>query len=86
MVDTTEENVLLVDEMKVEEQFLGNYILNELLNELTERQQKIIMLYYLYGYTDLDIAKKFAVTQQSICKSRNSALKKIRKKGAKIWR
>ena len=45
---------------------------------LTEREKKIITLYYLEGYTDEEIAKIYGVCQQSINESRQKGVNKLK--------
>lgn len=47
-------------------------------NQLTEKQKYIITLSYLHQMTDTEIAKSLGITQQSIYKTRKSAIKKLR--------
>ena len=46
---------------------------------LTEREKKIITLYYLEGYKDEEIAKIYGVCQQSINESRQKGVSKLKK-------
>lgn len=46
--------------------------------QLTEKQKYIITLFYLHQMTDTEIAKSLGITQQSVYKTRKSAIKKLR--------
>ena len=46
---------------------------------LTEREKKIITLYYLEGYKDEEIAFYYGVTRQNIFKIRKNGLTKLKK-------
>jgi RNA polymerase sigma factor (sigma-70 family) len=48
-------------------------------NLLTEREKKVISLYYLEGYKDEEIAFYYGVTRQNIFKIRKNGLTKLRK-------
>ncbi|MBA7622464.1 hypothetical protein ES703_29841 [subsurface metagenome] len=45
---------------------------------LTKREKNIIILYYLEGYKDEEIAKIYGVCQQSINESRKKGIKKLK--------
>lgn len=46
---------------------------------LTEREKKIINLYYLEGYKDEEIALHYGVTRENIYKIRKNGLNKLKK-------
>ena len=46
---------------------------------LTEREKKVISLYYLEGYKDEEIAFYYGVTRQNIFKIRKKGLTKLKK-------
>jgi len=46
---------------------------------LTQREKKIISLYYLEGYKDEAIAKLYGITQQVINRLRKKGMKKLKK-------
>jgi RNA polymerase sigma factor (sigma-70 family) len=48
------------------------------LNELSQRQREVLKRYYLYGYSDIEIAQKLNISRQAVCKSRNRGLNIIR--------
>lgn len=62
---------------------LGDYIQNPQLYEaffaLNKRQQQILHLTFVHNMTDTEIGKRLCVTQQAITKSKNNALKKVRR-------
>ena len=45
---------------------------------LTKRERNIIILYYLEGYKDEEIAKIYGVRQQSVNESRKKGIKKLK--------
>jgi len=45
---------------------------------LTKRERNIIILYYLEGYKDEEIAKIYGVCQQSVNESRKKGIKKLK--------
>jgi len=45
---------------------------------LTKRERNIIILYYLEGYKDAEIAKIYGVCQQSVNESRKKGIKKLK--------
>lgn len=47
-------------------------------SKLTEKQKNVLTLAYQYQMTDTEIAKSLGVTQQSIYKTRKSAITKLR--------
>ena len=47
---------------------------------LTQRERKIISLYYLEGYKDKEIASRYKVTRENICKIRKNGIIKLKKK------
>ena len=47
-------------------------------NQLTEKQKNIITLSYLHQMTDTEIAKSLGISQQSVYKTRKSAIRKLR--------
>ena len=52
--------------------------LEEGFNLLTERERKIINLYYLDGYKDEEIANFYGVTRQNIFKIRKNGITKLK--------
>ena len=45
---------------------------------LTQRERKIISLYYLAGYTDEEIARLYTLTQQAINYIRKKGINKLK--------
>jgi len=45
---------------------------------LTQRERKIISLYYLEGYKDEEIAKLYGITQQVINRLRRKGINKLK--------
>jgi len=45
---------------------------------LTKREKNIIILYYLEGYKDEEIAKIYGVCRQSVNESRQNGIKKLK--------
>ncbi len=53
---------------------------------LTDREKNILTLYYLKGYTDIEIARRLGICQQNVNRQRRrgiSKLRKLRKEGLK---
>lgn len=57
---------------------LVNIDLEKGYERLTQRERKIINLYYLEGYKDEEIAKIYGVCQQSVNESRKKGIKKLK--------
>jgi len=64
--------------MNTLEKILQNNNLEEAHKLLTQRERKIISLYYLEGYKDEEIAKIYGVYQQSVNESRKKGIKKLK--------
>lgn len=60
------------------EDLVGDEKLYRVLRSLTGRQKEVLNLYYLEGFNDREISEKFFVSQQSIAKTRRSAMVKVR--------
>ena len=60
------------------ENILQKNNLEEGFNLLTERERKIINLYYLDGYKDEEIANFYGVTRQNIFKIRKNGITKLK--------
>ncbi|MEK4628515.1 sigma-70 family RNA polymerase sigma factor [Solibacillus sp. FSL R7-0682] len=65
-------------EQKLEELIL-DYTLHHSILTLNTRQKQILYLAYVLNLSDNEIGKQFNVTQQAISKSKNNALKKVRR-------
>ena len=61
------------------ENILQEVNLKEGYRRLTKRERKIISLYYLEGYIDKEIASRYKVTRENICKLRKNGLNKLKK-------
>ena len=60
------------------ENVLINVDLEKRYTRLTQREKKIITLYYLEGYRDEEIAKIYGVCQQTVNESRKNGIKKLK--------
>ncbi len=60
------------------ENILINIDLEKGYERLTQRERKIISLYYLEGYKDEEIAKLYGVCQQNINRQRKRGIAKIK--------
>ncbi len=60
------------------ENYLSKIVIEECLKELTEQEREVLLLYYWWGYRDVEIGKMLGESQQIINYRRNKALKKIR--------
>ena len=61
------------------EDYIENPQLFHALHTLTKRQQQILYLTFVHNMSDTEISKQLQVSQQAITKSKNSALKKVRR-------
>jgi len=61
------------------ENILININLEKGFTRLTSRERNIISLYYLEGYKDKEIASRYKVTRENICKLRKNGLNKLKK-------
>ena len=60
------------------ENILINIELEKGYERFSQRERKIISLYYLEGYKDEEIAKIYGVCQQSVNESRKKGIKKLK--------
>jgi len=60
------------------ENILINIDLEKGYERLTQREKKIINLYYLEGYKDAEIAKLYTLTQQAINYIRKKGINKLK--------
>lgn len=51
----------------------------DILHNLTESQRKILLLEYISGYSNAEIARKLGVTRQAVFRCKKRAMKKIKK-------
>ena len=63
--------------MNTLEKILQNNNLEEAHKLLTQRERKIINLYYLEGYKDEEIARFYGISQQAVNKSRKKGINKL---------
>ncbi|MBU3109835.1 sigma-70 family RNA polymerase sigma factor [Clostridium gasigenes] len=61
------------------EYFEEDFSFVELFKELTEKESHIIKLVYIYGFSVTEIAQTMEITRQAVNKSKNRALKKLKK-------
>ena len=53
-------------------------LLRDMLKIISEKQRKIIILKYIYGYSDLEIARLFGISRQAVNKLKNRGFELIR--------
>ena len=58
---------------------LNRMDMEERLGAMTEKQREIFILYYKYGYTQMEIAEMLGIRQACVCDRLIGALKKLRK-------
>lgn len=63
--------------MNTLEKILQNNNSEEAHKLLTQRESKIINLYYLEGYKDEEIARFYGISQQAVNKSRKKGINKL---------
>ena len=51
----------------------------DILHNLTESQRKILLLEYISGYSNAEIARKLGVTRQAVFRCKKRAMKKTKK-------
>ena len=61
------------------ENILINVELEKGYERLTIKERNIISLYYLEGYIDKEIASRYKVTRENVCKLRKNGLNKLKK-------
>lgn len=76
--DLKKNNQFLDDFVSLEPDFLEEYIFLEGLNELTEKQRKIIIFKYLHNYTNNEIAKILKISRQAVNQIKNRAVETLR--------
>lgn len=57
---------------------LGNLVLCEALEKLTEKQRETFLLKYVYEYTNCEIAKKLNISRQAVNQLKNRAIEVLR--------
>lgn len=78
LIEFVQDNFNLEEEM--EKKVLVEQILDIAQKDLSEREYKVFISYYLKGYTNKKIGEMMNVTASMITHIRNVAIKKIRKK------
>jgi len=83
-VDSSDEKgMCLMDKIPSEhkeEDLINRVILKTIINSLTSKERKIILLRYFRDYTQGDIAKLLGVSQVQVSRLENKIIKKIREK------
>jgi RNA polymerase sigma factor (sigma-70 family) len=78
----TLKDVLLIEQENIEIENLEELFSNELLTRsfklLTSNQKSILILYFVEGYKDAEIAKKLAISPQAVSKSKRKAIERLR--------
>lgn len=64
----------------IEEHFENKVSFLETILRLSKKEQSILCLYYVEGYTDKEISSCFGVTQQTIQRQRVRSLEKLKRK------
>ena len=65
--------------MNTLEDILSRLNLHHNYPQLTEREKDILILYYLKGYTDSEIARRLGICQQNVNRQRWRGISKLRK-------
>ena len=77
-----EDNILLIDQIKDEEdtpsRLVNNLTLKEALSSLTKIQQKVITDRYYLGKTQFEIASDFNISQAQVSRIEKNAISNIR--------
>lgn len=58
----------------------GKAELREMLSSLTKMQREVILDKYLYGYSDVEIAKQLHITRQAVNRTKNRAIQTLKEK------
>lgn len=58
--------------------FDNNIFISNLLKNLPEKQRKVIILKYIYGFSNIEIGKLLKVSRQAINNTKNRALKNLK--------
>lgn len=59
--------------------FENQLIVNEALGSLPIKHKQIMVMRYLKGYSDKEIAMTMGISRQAVCKIRNKSIQKLRK-------
>lgn len=70
---------LFDDERDNAPDFTENHILWDALAYLTKKEREIVIYKYIYGYTDVEIARFLNVTRQTVCNRKRRAVERLRK-------
>lgn len=68
----------LYDCIGCEEEYEGSVTLKDGIKTLSERQRTIIILKYIYGYSDTEIANRIGITRQAVNRIQRRALGVLR--------
>ena len=60
------------------ENILGEVDLEKGYKRLTKRERKVIILYYLEGYKDEEIAKLYGINRQNVNRQRKRGISKLK--------
>lgn len=75
---TIEEVALIETHEITEDEFFINCTIADLLQLLNERQEKVIILKYFYGYSDVEIGKLFGISRQAVNKIHRKSIEILR--------
>ena len=81
-LDDEEDGLMLVDRFNVDENddFVDKFALKDLIENLEERDKKIILMRYFYDKTQSEIAERLGVSQVQVSRLENKILENLRKK------
>ena len=81
-LDDEEDGLMLVDRFNVDEHedFVEKFALKDLIENLEERDKKIILMRYFYDKTQSEIAERLGVSQVQVSRLENKILENLRKK------
>jgi len=81
-LDDEEDGLMLVDRYNVDENddFVDKFALKDLIENLEERDKKIILMRYFYDKTQSEIAERLGVSQVQVSRLENKILENLRKK------
>ena len=60
--------------------FEDSLLIEDMLNNVTDLQRKILISKYIYGYSEVVISKKSGISRQAVNRAKNRAVKCIREK------
>ena len=67
------------DEKSSHEQWLQNLSINEAMEKLSEREQKILNLRFFQGHTQMEVSSEIGISQAQVSRIEKNALKQMRK-------